>query len=196
MLGFNNPFNCAVSCVLSVVSFIFFRMGLRICNRKLNVGVHCELSKVKEANEVCDVGKCSLTLENFYNVGLIEDKSVFSKEIKDGDNILCVFEEVTETVKSAKHAFPALLVMHYKVENSAGHCVAIMPDGDIIDVQRKKCFEPAKDKRIALVNRIYVWKVDQKEAKEWEKMCHLNKCRGEGGQCIPKNEECSNDMLE
>lgn len=200
MLGFNNPFNCAVSCVLSVVSFIFFKMGLRICNRKLIVGVHCELSKVKEAEEVCEVGNCSLTLKNFYDVSLIEENPVFSKEIKDGDNILCAFEEVSETIAIANagqtHAYPVLLVMHYKVENYAGHCVAIMPDGVFIDVQKKIYWEPGKDKRIAIVNRIDVWKVDEREAKEWQKLCHLKKCRGEGGQCIPNNGECSTDMLK
>ena len=198
MLGFNNPFNCAVSCVLSVVSFIFFKMGLRICNRKLIVGVHCELSKVKEADEVCDVGKCSLTLENFYHVSLIEKNPVFLKKIENGDDISRVFEEVTETIESAEqpHAYPLLLVMDYKVENSTGHCVAIMPDDDIIDVQRKRYWKPAEDERIALVSRIGVWKVDQREAKEWQKMCHLKKCRGEGGQCIPNNGERSNDMLK
>ena len=200
MLGFYNPFNCAVSCVLSVVSFIFFKMGLRICNRKLIVGVHCELSKVKEAGEVCEVGNCSLTLRDFYNVSLIKKHPVFSKEIKNGtrNKILYAFEEVTETMASTGqlHAYPVLLVMHYKVENYAGHCVAIMPNGVFIDVQKKSYWEPGKDRRIELVNRIDVWKVDEREAKEWQEMCHLKKCRGEGGQCIPNNGECSIDLNE
>lgn len=198
MLGFNNPFNCAVSCVLSVVSFIFFKMGLRICNRRLIVGVHCQLSEVKKPGEVCEVGNCSLTFEKFYNISLIKKYPVCSEEIKDGNDIYCALKKVSETMAGQPHEYPVLFIMQYKEDQGikyAGHCVAIMPNGVFIDVQKKRYWEPDNDVHINIVKRIDVWKVDESEALEWERMCHLRKCRGEGKECIPDNGECSNDML-
>ena len=197
MRGFNSPFNCDVSCVSSVVSFIFFWMDLRICNRRLILEVHCELSMIKKPGEECEAGNCSLSLENFYNVSLIEQKQVFSKKIGDGDDINCVINEVIETMAGQPH--PALFVMQYKVEKGvkcAGHCVAIMPGGAFIDVQKKRYWEPAKDTRIKIVNRIDVWKVDKREALRWEQKCALKNCTGKGTECIPDNGECPIEMLD
>ena len=173
-------------------------MGLRICNRRLIVGVHCQLSEVKKPGEVCEVGNCSLSLKNFYNVSLIKNHPVFSEEIGDGGDIFSALEKVNKTMAGQPHEYPVLFVMQYKQEKGvkhAGHCVAIMPNGVFIDVQKKRYWEPKEDARIDIVNRIDVLKVDESEALQWEQMCHLRKCRGEGKECIPDNGECSNDML-
>ena len=139
--------------------------------------MHCTLREL-DPGKICEVGNCSLLFKDFYHVGLIEETQLFVKKINGADEINCYLKEATEVMKNESH--PALFVMKYNEEQDgttrAGHCMAIMPSGIIIDVQMGRAWEPNNDKHLKSVSEIAVWKVAKKAAKDWEEKCGFQKC--------------------
>ncbi len=156
--------------------------------------MHCTLRELPE--EACAVGNCSLSFQDFYNVGLIKETPALSKEIIDANKTEGWMQEAIETMEGESH--PALFRMHYKENEDgkkrAGHCMAIMPDGTFIDVQMKQIWEPKHDKRLKSVNLIEVWKIERKAAKDWEEKCGLKKCEIECIVCASDRSECSSEL--
>ena len=192
---FRHPFNCPVSCVPSVVSYIFHKMELRVCNRRFILEMHCLLRELPD--EVCKVGNCSLSFQDFHYVGLFEETPLFVKDISEYDEVDGYLQEAIEIMKNEFH--PALFVIKYKEGQDgttrAGHCMAILPNGIIWDVQMERVWEPKSDKLLKSVNEIALWKVVEKEAKEWEEKCGLRKCKTECTACTSDNRSTCYDEL-
>ncbi|XP_028398690.1 uncharacterized protein LOC114522245 isoform X2 [Dendronephthya gigantea] len=170
LTGFVNPFNCKVSCGLSVILFVFFVMGLQVCNRRF-------ISKLSE-----DTVNCSTSLDYFFKNDLLTPGPVgkrFYKLITDDYTVHHALQEAVKTCMPGE-SYPALLVFHYKKVDGkirAGHCVAIMPDGVFIDVQKKRYWNPFHLSEP--ISHIYVVKVDDFFAKLWVIGCLLCDCEYE-----------------
>ena len=175
MPQFREEYYCPVSCVSRVVSFIFDRMELPVCNTRLHKEVQNELCLLSKFTVV---GKCSLAFKEFYDVGLIEKKHTFFAKIENSEERGRRLKEAIATMMGESH--PALFRMHYKENQDgtkrAGHCLAIMPDGEFIEVKEKCQWKPEQDQLWKSVNLIEVWKVGKKAAEEWEKKCGLKIC--------------------
>ena len=167
---FVDPFNCDVSCSCSVVLFILYLRGLRLCFRKF---VQSTLGKMSEA--IFEGKKCSSSLDDFCQVGLLEDESVFDEAITDEYTIDDALRDAREKIKR-----PAVLAMErQKGPNGSqpvGHSVAIMPSGKCIDVQNKRYWKPKPDSRIS---HIHVVNVKESALAEWRRKCGLQKCEDE-----------------
>ena len=170
LAGFNSPFNCKVSCGASVVLFVLFTMGFLVCN----------LSFI--SNFPADVTNCSLSLELFHKYGLITPGPVGKRFFKRITEEYTIDQAVLEAVEICMpgESYPALLVFHYAQKDGstrAGHCVAIMPNGALIDIQKKHywnstcCDEP--------ISHIYVAKVDEISAVLWTIGCERGNCERE-----------------
>ena len=194
LAGFRNCYYCPVSCVSSVVSFIFFFMGLPVCIRRFEREVQNTLNVLSiECEEEVVVGNCSLAFGDFYNVSIIEKECKISVVITDADKIDHHLKRAIEIMKGELH--PALFIMYYKSGTGrAGHCVAIMPDSKFIDVQEEYYWYPEKDPHWRSVSKIELWKVEEQVAKEFEEKCSLKKC---GNECIrlpPSHSVTSNEL--
>ena len=130
------------------------------------------------------VGRCSLALNYFFKTvrllipGPVE-KSFCRLITGKYDLNLALKEAVEKCMPGESH--PALLVINYKQQKGstrAGHCVAIMPDGKFIDVQKKRYWKPHKSEKHS-IRRIYVVKVNKSVAKQLVKKCGLNICEDE-----------------
>ncbi|CAB4013428.1 Hypothetical predicted protein, partial [Paramuricea clavata] len=150
-------------------------MELPVCNTRLHKEVQNELCLLSKFTVV---GKCSLAFKEFYEVGLIEKKHTFLAKIEDAEEGGRRLKEAIATMVGESH--PALFRMHYKENQDgtkrAGHCLAIMSDGEFIEVKEKRPWKPEQDQLWKSVNLIEVWKVGKKAAEEWEKKCGLKIC--------------------
>lgn len=125
---------------------------------------------------------CSLSLRYFYDNGILTPGPVGKRFFKYISADYTVHHALQEAVKTCMpgESYPALLVFHYKEINGtirSGHCVAIMPDGTFIDVQKKRYWSPSHwDEPIS---HIYVVKVDEFFARIWVIGCQLFDCEYE-----------------
>ena len=147
--------------------------------------VQCTLSKIPEA--IFEVGKCSLSLDDFSKVGLLEAESVFDVAITDEYTINDALRDAREKIN--RQADSAVLAMEHKMEPSGsqpvGHSVAIMPSGNCIDVQNRRYWKPKPDSRIS---RIHVVNVKKSDLAEWQRKCGLQKCKDECITCTSLTE--------
>ncbi|CAB3980494.1 Hypothetical predicted protein [Paramuricea clavata] len=175
LVRFSIALNCPVSCGYSVVFFILYMMGFRLCIRRFIAEVQCALNnKFREAK--LEVGKCSLSLTEFLKVGLIDE--MFARSITDEYKIGDALREAKERIQGQLH--PAAFMIEYEEgpdgRKPIGHCVAVMPDGKVIDVEEGKYWEANSESRISY---IYVVNVKESEVIEWQHKCALQKCEAE-----------------
>jgi hypothetical protein len=169
-------------------------MGLPVCVRRFEREVQNTINSLSiECGEECIVEDCSLAFKDFYNVSIIEKESKISEQITDVDKIDHHLEKAIETMNGEPH--PALFIMHYRSDTGrAGHCLAIMPDLKLLDVQGEFYWYPEKDPHWRSVNKIEVWKVEEQVAEEFEEKCSVRKC---GSECIrfaPNPGETANEL--
>ncbi len=147
--------------------------------------VQCTLNKIPEA--IFEVGKCSLSLDDFSKVGLLEAKSVFDVAITDEYTIDDALRDAREKIN--RQADPAVLAMERKMEANGsqpvGHSVAMMPSGKCIDVQYRQYWKPKPDNRIS---HIHVVNVKKNDLAEWRRKCGLQKCEDECITCTSLTE--------
>ena len=164
MAEFVNPFNCESSCGHGVVFFILHKMGLQACNGQLIREMH------NKAN--MEAASCTSSLDYFVNIGVLENKEIFSAEITEAYKIEMALKDVHEKMKDQSR--PAVLALEYK-EEEVGHCVAIMPDGStVIDVQNEQYWNSQPDKPISC---IHVVNVKENAPEDWLERCGLHKCQ-------------------
>ncbi|XP_028398580.1 uncharacterized protein LOC114522150 [Dendronephthya gigantea] len=170
MAEFNNPFNCSVSCGLSCVLFVFFKMEFQVCTRKF-------------INMFPRVRCCSLALKHFFQIRLLvagPKETSFCRSITEDCSLDRALKEVVSKCMQ-EESHPALLVIKYRQQNGstrAGHCVVIMPDGEFIDVQKKKYWKPTKSEKHS-IGLICVVKFNMGVAQQWVKKCGLDICEDE-----------------
>ncbi|CAB4013842.1 Hypothetical predicted protein [Paramuricea clavata] len=176
---FRREYYCPTSCVSRVISFIFDQMRLPVCNTRLHKEVQkdlCSLSKFPDVD--CEVGECSLAFKDFHDVGLIEKQHMFLAKIENAEERGRRLKEAIDTMEGESH--PALFIMHYELYQDGkkrdGHSLAIMPNGEFIQVKEKRQWKPEQDQLWKSVTQIEVWKVEKKTAEDWEKKCGWKKC--------------------
>jgi hypothetical protein len=164
MAEFVNPFNCESSCGHGVVFFILHKMGLQACNGQLIREMH------NKAN--MEAASCTSSLDYFVNIGVLENKEIFSAEITEAYKIEMALKDVHEKMKDQSR--PAVLALEYK-EEEVGHCVAIMPDGStVIDVENKRYYNPLLDEPIS---KIHVVNVKENPPEDWIEKFGRDKCK-------------------
>ena len=165
-------------------------MGLRLCFRRLLVYLQCSLSN-KHPGAKFKVGKCSSSLVDFYEAGLIESQEPDGKTITGECTIDDALRDARKELKGQSD--PALLAMQYEKNpdgtKPVGHSVAMMPDGKYIDVKEMRYWQPTPDSRIS---HIYVINVKRSELAKWQRNCGKQNCAYE---CIVCSVQSSNDSL-
>lgn len=149
-------------------------MGLRVCFPTWMRYIQRTLDKTSGAP--FEEGKCSLALTDFSKTGLLEDKEVFTAKIPNEytiDEALC-----KARTEMRDRTYPAVLAMEFEKNSDGtqpiGHCVAIMPSGDYIDVKERQYWKLTSDSRIG---KIHVVKVKENNIVEWQRNCGLHKCQ-------------------
>ena len=155
--------------------------------------MQCSLSQVSGDNP--KVGNCSLSFQDFYDVGLTEECPAFLQELKNDTEKF----DIQKAIKSVDGQHPALVKMDCKQNKDgtkrAGHCIAVFPDGVFVDVQKRRYWEPEPNVLKEFI-RISVWKVQVKIAKDFEKKCGLQKCKLECIVCPSVRADSSGDLKE
>lgn len=142
--------------------------------------LQCELDSLSRVDIECEVTKCNFSFEDFRNVGIIENKSIFSFTVTDAEKIESGLPRAINKMKQERH--PALFLIYKKEKNGRsriGHCVAILPDGKFVDVQKRCYWDPEGDSFLPNISRIVIWKVDESIIKQWDAECGQHTCREE-----------------
>ena len=153
-------------------------MGLRLCFAKWMRYMQCILDKEEGKGKMSEKGKCLLALTDFSKSGLLEDKEVFTAKIPSEYTVDEALREAG--TKMRDRTYPAVLAMEYEKNSDGtqphGHCLAIMPSGEYIDVKERRYWKLTPDSR---VSEIHVVNVKESNIVEWQRNCGLHNCQND-----------------
>ena len=137
---------------------------------------HLQSTLNKIPGERLELDECYRSLTNFHDTGLLEDKEkVFTADITEQYTINDALRDARKKLKN--QIYPSVLAIEYKESHDGteqvGHCVAMMPNGNYIDVNEKQYWRPTLD---CPISKIHVVKVEESSVVKWQRNCGLHKC--------------------